>query len=864
MSKPLSIDLTLQFAGLQITLSAQSDSGGSSSSGTLFSGQVPDLTAQSFQLESCWSSLFDNPDSNPIVRLLQDVTPLTLQCFYQTGVDQYVIAFTFQQDQALLTLCHSPAFGSAVQLRLTTPAVQMPTIVTTLTGLKDLLSPAPIEVVWYQTGNSSSDTIKAFQQMLTMSGGQTQLSTLNAGLNVAGLNNLLSATPSPAPSDQTALTNTSLAVANTTLTAASGNVSWYSIKRQLGPVSLSKLGIGLIGNQVQIDLYAALNSEGLSLGLQNLSLAIPVDQLLAGNLVDSLSLSLQGMSLSYQESNVTLSGECQYLPQQDNWSASAQLTLPAGGLALAGAFSSNPFSGYLYGVASGQFVASESLDIDELAAGFGYNRQVNLPSVANVDQDVFITALAGGSANTESATSIVRHEDFVALGLQAWSYQQLKTDAVVALNLGQDLSVDLVAVTDLKLPRQGDTLASAKLGLIGSVNPQQGTLLIEGQLLAGSYVLTPDCTLHGGFAVAAWFGDNSHAGDFVITLGGYGNSQTVPNYYPVVPRLSFDWHVSHDIDIQGDAYWSITPHQMGAGGKLSAVCHVHDAKAWFDEEAEFSIAWQPLHYDGTFHVDVGAKVDIDCGFFDIKVHVSLGATLEMWGPEFSGKVDVKVCHISIPFSFGSGSRSKPTMSWSNFQQAYLPAPVTLSNGSTSVSSWLSTQIGGEVSTPQTGLSSSTIVNPAQFSLTLDSQIPFSTTPYVTPCQQSMASETKLTITASSDQFVCTASDKPFPSALWQEAAGSSSTITSLLGKLVILPMPNLKPSVTAFLPLSSVLISAQPEPLPSWPTTTQASLSADTSNNADSNRTALLAALGLAPDTLSFSSLPKATGMTLS
>ena len=55
-------------------------------------------------------------------------------------------------------------------------------------------------------------------------------------------------------------------------------------------------------------------------------------------------------------------------------------------------------------------------------------------------------------------------------------------------------------------------------------------------LAPSSFLLDPACHLTGGFAFCLWFGDNPHAGDFVVTIGGYHPAFAPPSYYPVVPR----------------------------------------------------------------------------------------------------------------------------------------------------------------------------------------------------------------------------------------------------------------------------------------------------------------------------------------
>ena len=44
---------------------------------------------------------------------------------------------------------------------------------------------------------------------------------------------------------------------------------------------------------------------------------------------------------------------------------------------------------------------------------------------------------------------------------------------------------------------------------------------MQAVLAKSSFLLDKACVLQGGFAFFVWYGPNPHAGDFVLTLGGY-------------------------------------------------------------------------------------------------------------------------------------------------------------------------------------------------------------------------------------------------------------------------------------------------------------------------------------------------------
>ena len=59
-----------------------------------------------------------------------------------------------------------------------------------------------------------------------------------------------------------------------------------------------------------------------------------------------------------------------------------------------------------------------------------------------------------------------------------------------------------------------------------------------------------------------WF-SGPHAGEFVLTLGGYHPSFHRDGY-PVVPRLGFVWTVSSFLVIKGESYFALTSEAMMA------------------------------------------------------------------------------------------------------------------------------------------------------------------------------------------------------------------------------------------------------------------------------------------------------------
>jgi len=181
------------------------------------------------------------------------------------------------------------------------------------------------------------------------------------------------------------------------------------------------------------------------------------------------------------------------------------------------------------------------------------------------------------------------------------------------------------------------------------------------------------CVLTGGFAFFVWFGSNPHAGDFVITLGGYNPGFIPPSHYPKVPVVGFHWSVDSTVSISGGTYFAVTPSALMVGGDRNVTYHTGNLKAWFDAHADFIVQWRPFWFDGTIGVTVGASYKLDVLFIHT-VSVELGCNLELWGPPTGGAVHVDWYVISFTIHIGASKNSaKPPAltQWSQFQ-AMLP------------------------------------------------------------------------------------------------------------------------------------------------------------------------------------------------
>ena len=126
-----------------------------------------------------------------------------------------------------------------------------------------------------------------------------------------------------------------------------------------------------------------------------------------------------------------------------------------------------------------------------------------------------------------------RGQNWIAAGIKFTTFELLNSNALIVVSFGTYLEIDVLGTSTIKLPQAGPAFVYAELDLEVVIAPDEGVFKASLILSAESFVLDPKCKLTGGFAFYVWFGPNEHAGDFVITLGGYHPAFTPP---PLVPR----------------------------------------------------------------------------------------------------------------------------------------------------------------------------------------------------------------------------------------------------------------------------------------------------------------------------------------
>ncbi|HKQ76134.1 MAG TPA: DUF6603 domain-containing protein [Blastocatellia bacterium] len=525
---------------------------------------------------------------------------------------------------------------------------------------------------------------------------------------------------------------TSTTTSTTQAMTTSDNAAWFKIQKSLGPVHFERVGAQYKDAALWFLLDASLTAAGLTLSLDGLSIGSPISKF-------EPQFDLRGLGIDYRNDALEIGGAFLKRAEKDYAGAALikakQLTLSALGM-----YKEMPGghpSVFVYAVLDYPIGGPSFFFVTGLAAGFGYSRALNIPTIDKVASFSLVdNARKGASMPANITTELDKlanditpaaGENFLAIGVKFTSFKIIDSFALLTLSFGNHFEMNLLGLSSLVAPANAGPnvppVAEAQLALKASFQPDKGFLGVQAQLTPNSYILSKDCHLTGGFAFYSWFEGSEHNGDFVMTLGGYHPDFKVPAHYPTVPRLGFNWQVSPELSIKGDAYFALTALALMAGGHLEANWQSGSVHAWFKLGADFLIAWKPYHYQISAYVDIGAEVTFE--FFGTQhISVDVGADLRIWGPEFSGEATIHLWIISFTVSFGAGASQTPQpIKWDEFKSSFLPANKDDKNKYDVCSITVSSGVIGKDSQDAAHLG---VINPKQLSLATNSVIPSTT------------------------------------------------------------------------------------------------------------------------------------------
>jgi len=528
---------------------------------------------------------------------------------------------------------------------------------------------------------------------------------LSAEVLIGGMNifEAQSAPPGPMESavkkaEETAPAAEAPAVKEKPGAASAGLAKWFSVKKTFGPLHVQRVGLEWREAKLGLLLDAGVDLLGLSVGLLGLALRVKPggdDGLLRVRrpTTKNIEFGLDGLELGFKEGPLQISGTLlKMAPTRDvevEFDGAVMVRAELFTLSALGSFAqlkTGDISLFVFAVLNRELGGPPFFFVTGLAFGFGVNRILRTPAIEEVQNFPLVRgatdpAYFGGSSDPRAAMEKLRQyipsskgDYWLAAGVKFNSFGMIDSFALLAVSFGTQLQIALLGLSRISVPKQLpgappiEQVACAELAIKVTFSPASGVLAVEARLTDNSFLFTRNCRLTGGFAFYCWFA-GEHAGDFVVTLGGYHARFVKPAHYPVVPRLRIHWPVSAHLSITGEAYFALTPSCLMAGGKLDAVFHAGPIRAWFYARADFLIAWKPFRYD----IAVGVRIGVSfwTGLFTLKVE--LGASVHLWGPPFGGIAHVTLYIVSFDIPFGKQEPEKPEpLSWREFHQSFLP------------------------------------------------------------------------------------------------------------------------------------------------------------------------------------------------
>lgn len=154
------------------------------------------------------------------------------------------------------------------------------------------------------------------------------------------------------------------------------------------------------------------------------------------------------------------------------------------------------------------------------------------------------------------------------------------------------------------------TLFYVELIVSVELNFVSGYIAANAVLAPASHVYVPMAHLVGGASFYSWFGNNSHAGDWVISIGGFPRGYAVPAHYPNPDRIGLNFTLGDCIQVLGEAYLAVTPKCAMVGGRLHMALDVGPVSAYVDVVFDAFLNFKPFYFKARLAVSVGVECSI--------------------------------------------------------------------------------------------------------------------------------------------------------------------------------------------------------------------------------------------------------------
>lgn len=467
-------------------------------------------------------------------------------------------------------------------------------------------------------------------------------------------------------------------------------VRWFEVHKNIGTASLHRVGVSMEDGVIQVLLDAGMKMGPVGAEVKGLTAGYDITD-------NSIAGGIMGLALSYNTDALALEGGIYKEKTEDpgiRLKLGGTVTVKAGGWKLGGMASyalltDNSSSLFLFLNCQASLGGTPAFMLTGLMGGLGINRRLRMPEIGEVDTFPLLTMDAKKTgmqilSELESPNGqkgpwleVQKGDYMAAVGIEFTSFELLHGKLLLSLMFGEEIQAALLGSGEMTFPKgtgRDKAYAYIKIMMAAVLKPQQGIFTLDAAISNDSFLLSRDCHLTGGAAFYTWYGKNPHAGDFVVTVGGYHPAFRIPQHYPTPSRAGFYWKVSSCISAKGEAYLAVTPSCAMAGGSLQFVFEKGNLRAWFTAYADMVMRWHPFFFQAEIGVEVGASYRLNLFFCHKTIKLTLGAALQLWGPPVGGIVTVDLCVLSFDISFGKRRDSESlVLDWKGFSEV-LPAP----------------------------------------------------------------------------------------------------------------------------------------------------------------------------------------------
>lgn len=464
------------------------------------------------------------------------------------------------------------------------------------------------------------------------------------------------------------------------------SVHWMILNKTIGPCYIRRIGGEFKDGKISILIDAGIKISIIQIDFLELYIRMAL------NKGFTFDYGLKGLVISLHKPPLSITGGLYTVKPGELYNGTVAICYNKFSFLALGSYGiikeTNDSSVFIYMLLDYPFGGPPCFYITGIAAGFGVNRKINLPTLDKVPEFPFIQMACGEKVkgekitpDTSPATVLSKLSDeiepssgsnFITAGIRFTTFGMLETVMVANFEFGTRVELSLLGISTMSLPPQSPSpIAYGRLALRAIYCPNDGILEIEGALCDDAYIFSHECHLNGGFAFYSWF-KGEHAGDFVLSVGGY-HPEYDRKHYPAVERVRINWTIMKGLTLQGEAYFALTPNCIMAGGVLNLDYTWGKLKAWCHALANFIIAWKPFHYDIEIGVNIGVSYRLDFLFIHHTFKIELGANLHLWGPEFAGIVHINWCIISFTIKFNTKAEQKyEKLTWEQFTNEFLP------------------------------------------------------------------------------------------------------------------------------------------------------------------------------------------------